>query len=149
MVAAAALGRSTEWIGSTAKLDARLLLGDLPGHPTAKLVGFEGLGWVIAVSKAKLREARGALGRMPGLQAFVDTDGLHLRWHDGKGGLDLHPQPIERRSSEPAVLVRLQPPEQAVESRVATPHVRAPTTATARRGDAWIGQVLVDLGLLG
>jgi hypothetical protein len=129
----------------------QLLLGDLPAHPTAKLIGFDGPGWLVAVSKAKLREARGALGRMPGLEASVDTEGLHLRWHGGRGGVDLYPQPVERRSSEPAVLVRLQAPaEQAVESPASTPVVRAPRAATtSRRGGAWLGQVLSDLGLLG
>jgi hypothetical protein len=150
MVAAAALGRSAEWHGPTARVDPRLLLGDLPGHPTAKLIGFEGPGWVIALSKAKLREARGALGRIPGLEALVDTQGLHVRWHGGRGGIDLYPQPVGRHSCEPAVLVRLaSPAEHAVEWRVAVQQ-RSPKTATTnRRGGAWLGQVLTDLGLLG
>ena len=151
MAAAEELGRSARWREDALELDVRLLLGDLPGHPTARLVGFDAPGWQVAVPKAKLRQARSALGRLPGLQALVDAQGLHLRWHDGRGGLDLRPVPVDPRGVEPALVVRLPVQElQVARPGPASARSRSPAAARpGRTGGAWLSHVLSDLGLLG
>jgi len=164
--AAAELGRTAQWMGEAADLDLELLLDGVALHPTAKHVVFDGPSWTVAVPKQKLREARRALARLPGLEAHVDAAGLHFRWRGGIGGLDLHPQHIDRRELGQGLLVGLSrqalhavhqpaaqelPVEHLVPAATALPAAaRAPSPArAARRGGTWIGQVLSDLGVLG
>jgi hypothetical protein len=42
-----------------------------------------------AIRRSRLRKIRAALRRMGQIVTWLDEHGLHLRWHDGRGGLDL------------------------------------------------------------
>lgn len=44
--------------------------------------------------RARLREIRAALRPFRGVLCWLDARGLHLRWHDGRGGLDLRTDQI-------------------------------------------------------
>ena len=124
-VRASALIQGARWAGGTVELPLAELFAFASSAMTP-VVDFETPSFVVHVPRPLLVRARAAVARLPSPSSHLDPDGLHLRWRDGRGGLDLRcPPPAPR--DEPAFVVRFEP-------RVARPPVL-------------LGQVLHDLGL--
>jgi len=108
--AAVELSRTAMWQGDAVHVEPRLLLGHLLAHPGSKHIGFElGHGEPTFLEKARLRPARRALAPFHDLCAWIDKAGLHLRWHGGRGGLDLFARvlsPYERKQAYVVTIVR-------------------------------------------
>ncbi len=141
------LSVTATWKGDRLVLAPEWLLRDLPAHPTARHLGFvTGDLEPIYVTKNRLRKARKPLSVFTDLQAYLDRRGLHFRWHDGRGGLDLFPQPVPANQTD-LFLVHL--PEKTEPVPATSPSRRhVPGPERVRRGGAWLGEVLGDLGLL-
>lgn len=108
-------------------------------HPTAKFMGFAvGKELPITMVKKKLRATKRALKPFADVLCFLDSRGLHFRWHGRKGGLDFFSQPVDHRDKDRVLLVAF--PEKQRSPYVA-PAYPSPT-------GAWLGDVLSDLGLL-
>jgi len=126
--AAVELSRTAMWQGDAVHIEARLLLGPLLAHPGSKHIGFDiGQEEPIFLEKARLRPARRALAPFHDLCAWIDKAGLHLRWHDGRGGLDLFARvlsPYERKQAHVVTIVRPvvempAPAQQAIDPQAA------------------------------
>ena len=108
--AAVELSRTASWQGDAVHVEPRLLLGPVLAHPGSKHIGFElGQEEPIFLEKARLRPARRALAPFHDLCAWLDKAGLHLRWHGGRGGLDLFARvlsPYERKQAYVVTIVR-------------------------------------------
>lgn len=116
---------AARWNGSVVELPLPELFAFVSSAGAAVL-RFETPEYGVHVSRAVLARARLALGRLPDPTGYLDRSALHLRWRDGRGGLDLRCDPPAPRD-ELAFVVRFEP-------RVARPPVL-------------LGQVLQDLGL--
>jgi len=139
-------------------LDRGLLLGPLLSDQRRKHVTFVLGEQKVSVRRAVLARARVALRPMVDLAVTLDPAGLHLRWHGGRGGLDLRPQklsPEEQRESLPVVFPdRVQNrPEKASHGRadaISSPDVPSPPPASPRPRErpsgAWLAEVLAELG---
>jgi len=189
IVAAQQLADSACWHGDTVTLDPRVLLGDLLCHP-ADYIGFAGPTYEPSFfEKAKLRQVKRALRPFGKLSTFLDWTGLHLRWRDGKGGLDLLPQRVSANEQRSALLIRLDRSSSTPKEAPAVPEKAAPAPVEAEmpaapvteapaplateapaaletevpatiamevpaiskrphRSGAWLGDILVDIGLL-
>jgi hypothetical protein len=145
--AAARLARTARWDGSTVYLEPSVLLGELPAHPTAKVIGFDLDGDITWVSKKKLRQARRALRGFDDIRVYVVHPDLRIRWRGGLGGLDLHAR--APRHGEDSLVVRLHGPAEVHSEPEATqvPHRRRRPPTGSQRPGAWIGDILADLGL--
>jgi hypothetical protein len=127
------------WTETRVELDARIVLGNLLVDASKKAVHFDvERGPSITISRAKLSEASRAL-KFPDLRCFVDARGLHFRWRDGVGGLDLHTQ--DRAWNDNGVLtVALSRPQRRPK--------RQPQLEVVQNRPSWIGNVFADLGFL-
>jgi len=130
---------AAERLGATARLtetgivlDADLLLGELLADRTKKWVQFDSQVALNIIVPRHLIAAAAHLRRLHvDLASFVDDEGLHFRWKAGRGGLRFRPREVgscfaDQMLTVPLVLHRMQVPE--------------------RRGGAWLGQVLREMG---
>ena len=139
-------------------LDPALLLGPLLSDQRRRHLTFM-VGQVpVSVRRATLARARVVLRPMAGVSAALDEVALHLRWHGGRGGLDLRCPylcPAELRDSLMVVFPepRQDRPEKAADGPVdafspptlpSTPP--APERRSERPSGAWLGEVLAELG---
>jgi len=142
------LVETTKWESETLHLDARVLLGNLLAHPTAKFIGFAvGEKQAIYIAKKKLRATKRALKPFGDVRCYLDGRGLHFRWHGSKGGLDFISQIIEHKDRDRVFLVDLPAKLQA--KHVAPAYADLPPPAhSAPRTGAWLGAILHELDLL-
>ncbi len=136
--AASRIARSAVWEKSLVRIDPTLLLGDLLADTSNKYVAFSFDEHDITIDRAKLVDVSRVLTSKtyPDRSAYLDASGLHLRWKSGRGGLDLVtqiPNVIERDRVLHVVLER--------------PAVAMPIVPV-RRGGAWLGDILGEMGLL-
>jgi hypothetical protein len=91
--AAAQLTASAVCDGLTVALAWEALRGlvDMPDVKYVRLVHGDDT-WTC--KRSRLRELRTALRPFRGVLAWLDERGLHLRWHGGRGGLDLRSDTI-------------------------------------------------------
>jgi hypothetical protein len=163
MAAVDELARQARWIDDRVELPRELLLGPLLAHPTVKWIGFGLDGEVTYISRSKLRATKPVLRRFGDVTAHLDPQGLHFRWHGGKGGLDYYPGRLDWREKQSVLHVPLVRPvhEAAQPAAVGEPRAvlvaptppRAPARSPrrsprARPSGAWLGDILSDLGLL-
>lgn len=92
--AARELAARARWNSGGTELDPAVLLGDLLVDRSVKYVGFDFADMVVAVERKKLVATVRVISSKPDLIAFVDTNGLHVRWNHGRGGLNWHPQQV-------------------------------------------------------
>lgn len=87
-IAAAALAESAARSGDVVAL-AWEHLRALVDHPEVRYVRLVSGDETWTVRRSRLREVRTAMRPMGQVIAWLDPKGLHLRWHNGRGGLDL------------------------------------------------------------
>lgn len=133
------LASLARWTETRVELDARIVLGTLLVDASKKAVRFDvERGPSITISCAKLTEASRAL-KFSDLHCFVDARGLHFRWRDGVGGLDLHTQ--DRVWNDNSVLtVALSRPQRRPRTQ--------PRPVVPQHRQSWIGNVFADLGFV-
>lgn len=125
------------------ELDARIVMGSVLADRSVKFVEFVADGYEpVAVSRAKLREAKQAL-TFPNVRCFLDRKGLHFGWREGRGGLTLWPRDISREASERVLTVPISRPAPVA----VQPHFE-PRQGRAYWCPSLIGDVLTDLGFL-
>lgn len=90
----------------------------------------------VTLSRSLLRDIAETVGSKPDLFVAVNEAGLHLRWRNGRGGLDLRSRPVPVHERDRVFTVVLRP---------APERVRAPRPR--RREGAWLRDVLTELGL--
>jgi hypothetical protein len=83
------LGSVAQWEGNAAGVDILSLFASALTRRGEMLV-FRSDAFAVAVHMAPLM-ALANVGKVD-LTAFVDAEGLHVRWNDGKGGIHLRPQ---------------------------------------------------------
>jgi hypothetical protein len=132
--AAQRLGATARWTDVGCELDVDLLLGELLADRTKKWVSFttdEGLSTIIP---RHFISATAPLRRVHiDLACWVDPTGLHFRWKGGRGGYNWAACEVDPRFHDQMLTVPLAP-------RVV---VHLPKR---RRGGAWLGTILKELG---
>jgi hypothetical protein len=88
--AVALLVQRAVWEGHRASLDLEVLFGPLLRDRKVCCIGFQFGTRVFWLSRALLARARRALRRLGSTRAWIDEHGLHLRWRESAGGLNLH-----------------------------------------------------------
>jgi hypothetical protein len=101
--AARHLGELARWERERVFLELDLLLGEVLGTSAAYLV-FAASSFEVALSRRKLMEVRSVFAHRTGVVLFVDAKGLHLRWRDGRGQLNLLPQFLPRHETRVLVI---------------------------------------------
>jgi hypothetical protein len=139
-------------------LDLGLLLGPLLADQRRKHVTFVVETKQVSVRRAVLARARRVLRPMSDLSATVDPAGLYLRWHGGRGGLNLRHQQLSAAEIRESLMVVFpararKRPERAADGHTeafsppAVPSPRlAPERAPERPSGAWLAEVLAELG---
>ncbi len=128
--AAASLGATVRWTEHGAVLDTDLLLGDVLADRRKKYIAFTGEGFTTAVERDTLARTASLRRVFIDVAAYVDAEGLHVRWRGGRGGYNWKARfvaPIDRE-------------------RVLTIEMRPPTRAVVHRPGAWLGELLQDMG---
>jgi hypothetical protein len=136
--AAAQLARTATWRDDVVLLDVDVLLGALLADAKPKYIAFDAADvFDVAVLRVRLADARRVLlgESFVGLCATVDAAGLHLRWKDGRGGLDFRATYVTPLERDRVLRVVLERPR----------HV---ALVAAQRGSARLGDVLADLGFI-
>jgi hypothetical protein len=135
LAAAQRLGATARWSDLGAELDVDLLLGELLADRTKKWVAFsEPAGFNVSISR-HLVAATAPLRRVHiDLAAFVNATGLHVRWRGGRGGYNWVPREVHASLAGRVLTVPLAPKV-----------VRMPER---RRGGAWLGHILKELGYI-
>ena len=131
--AAERLGASSKWTDVGAELDVDLLLGELLADRTKKWVTFSTNEGPATIIPRHLIAAAAPLRRIHmDLASFVDDKGLHFRWRGGRGGYNWYPRQVDARFADQVLTVPL------ARRRVHVPE--------RRRGGAWLGDVLREIG---
>jgi hypothetical protein len=149
--AARQLGSTARFNANGVEINPRLVLGPLLAE-RSKYVSFHLNDADIAVERARLLQARRALGVFPDLTATVDADALRFGWHGGRGGLVFLPQFVAPSDRDRVLHVVLERPAPAVVTAVtelpALP-IGGPSNdvirVPARKAGAWIADVLAEL----
>ena len=128
--AATALGATVRWTEHGAVLDPDLLLGDVLADREKKYVAFTGPDFTTAIERDTLARTSVLRRIFIDVAAYVDAEGLHVRWRGGRGGYNWKPQVVV-------------PADRA---RVLTVELRAPARAAVRRPGAWLGELLLEMG---
>ena len=136
--AASRISRSAIWERNLVRIDPALLLGDLLADTNHKYVAFSFDEHDITIDRAKLVDVSRVITSKtyPDRSAYLDARGLHLRWKNGRGGLNLVTQ-------IPGVLER----DRVLHVVLERPAVAMPIVPV-RRGGAWLGEILGEIGLL-
>ncbi len=133
LAASQRLGSTVRWSAGGAELDVNLLLGELLADRTRKWVSFDFSEGTRVVIPRHLVAAASPLRRIHiDLASSVDDKGLHFRWKGGRGGYNWWPREVDTAFSDRVLTVPLAPRRLQVPER--------------RRGGAWIGQVLREMG---
>jgi hypothetical protein len=137
VAAAEQLAATARWKGDAAVLDVRVLLGELLVDTTRSYFLFDATSFSsrfqVALPRSRLANVARVLGGRPDLGAWVDEDGLHLRWNEGRGGLNFLSQCVPAQEMNNILCVNIPPPHVA--------H-RAPGLAATR---AWFAEVVAEM----
>jgi hypothetical protein len=132
--AAERLGAAARWTDLGAELETDLLLGELLADRTKKWVRFQEPSGFAVTTRRDLLAAAVPLRRIHlDLASWVDAQGLHFRWRGGRGGYNWRPRDVHPSSAAAILTIPLAPHRQAI-----------PTES--RRGGAWLGHILRELG---
>ena len=181
IAAAIRLGRTARWTELGAELDVDLLLGEVLADRTRKWVSFEGEGLSVSIPRHLIAATALVARQHLDLAAYVDEQGLHVRWRAGKGrynwrpltprpGLEAHvlavpfapkvlpvivPEPRVERGRRVAVAPEaLRDVPAANDVACAEPDpvpaviLAMATVPERRKGGAWLGDILRELGYL-
>ncbi len=107
---------------------AELLHKDLVRAPGMNFLALSTPDFELVVLLDILRRARPLLLPKPDLTAYLDAEGLHLRWNLGRGGLNLrYDRGLTREDRQRMLTVTFEP-------------------RVVRRPGAWLGDILTDFG---
>jgi hypothetical protein len=131
--AAQRLGATVRWTEIGAELDVDLLLGEMLADRTKKWLAFDAQGALRIVVPRHLVAGVAPLRRVHiDLACFLDDRGLHFRWRGGRGGYDWRGHEVDPRFYDQVLVVPIAPRVVQVRER--------------RRGGAWLGHILKELG---
>jgi hypothetical protein len=134
LAAAERLGATARWTDLGVELDVDVLLGELLADRTRKWVAFTMDQGVATIVPRHLIAATVPLRRIHlDLAGWIDPQGLHLRWKGGRGGYNWRSHEVHARFADLVLTVSLAP-------KVVL-HV-----PERRRGGAWLGHILKELG---
>ena len=135
--AAERLGATATWTPDLgAELDVDLLLGELLADRTKKWVAFTTDQAEATIVPTRLIAATAPLRRMHlDLASYVNATALAFRWRSGRGGYTWRSHEVHPSLADTVLTVPLAP-------RLI---VRVPER---RRGGAWLGHILQELGYL-
>jgi hypothetical protein len=88
--AARVLGRGRV-VGDCVQIDPSIFFGDLLADPTTPFIQMRLPGLDLPFCRLRLRKMAAVLCRKTNLVVWVDARGLHVRWNNGRGGLNLRP----------------------------------------------------------
>ncbi len=139
--AAEQLARTALWRDYAAILDIRVLLGELLVDTTRSYILLDATGlagtFQVALPRSLLVNVSKSIGARPDLGAWVDEAGLHLRWNQGRGGLNLRPQTVPAKDMVNILCVVIPPP-----------YVERPRPPRgARRPGTWFSEFLAEMAL--
>jgi hypothetical protein len=131
--AARRLGATVRWTEVGAELDVDLLLGELLADRTKRWFGFvEPSGFTSVISRHLIAAAVPLRREHMDLAASVNSVELAFRWRGGRGGYNWFPRTVDPQFADRGLIVPL-----------ASRQVHVPQR---RRGGAWLGQVLREMG---
>ena len=134
LAAAERLGATARWTDLGAELDMDLLLGELLADRTKKWVAFTVDHDRETIIPRHLIAATAPHRRIHlDLAGWVDLHGLHVRWKGGRGGYNWHSREVDAHFDDLVLRVPLAP--------IVVLHV-----PERRRGGAWLGHILKELG---
>jgi hypothetical protein len=136
LAAAQRLGATARWTDLGAELDVELLVGEILVDRTKRWVRFVAPDETFrTIIPTHLVAATRPLQRLHlDFAGWVDAEGLHLRWRGGRGGYNWRPREVHSSFEDRVLAVPLGP-------KVVQMPVR-------RRGGAWLGRILHELGYL-
>lgn len=108
---ARSLAAAARWRSGVLELPLRELFA-LATSVAAPVICFEMPAFAVCVRRSLLVRARPVFGRLPNPSAHLDVAGLHLRWRNGRGELNLR-CPAPRACDRAAFVVRLEAPPAA------------------------------------
>jgi hypothetical protein len=133
LAAAHRLGGTVRWTDFGAVLDVDILLGEVLADRGKKWLAFDSQIDLKVVIPRHLVTAVVPLRRSHiDLAAFATLRGLSFRWKAGRGGLNLWSREVDPRFADRVLIVPLAPPRMQVPER--------------RRGGAWLGSILREMG---
>ena len=150
------LAATAVWSGPAASIDVGLLLGALLADPIREYICLKSSTFEVPLLRSKLVAAAKVLLHHYDLAGWVDSEGLHLRWRGGRGGLNLHPQTVRPGEARHVLVVNIPPPPPREEHRPvasarprrAPPRVPAPAAPSAARGPVkWFAELLEQIAL--
>lgn len=139
VAAAEQLAATAVWRNDAAVLDVRVLLGELLVDTSRKHVLVDATGFSsrfqVNVPRRLLVDTAKVLGGRPDLGAWVDENGLHFRWNEGRGGLNFIPQMVPAQEIANILCVTIPPP-----------YIERPRPA-ARDPSSWFSEFLHEMAL--
>jgi hypothetical protein len=136
-VAIERLAASVRWEDGRAHMDERLLFSRDLWATRSKHAVFVGEDFETAARRDLLLIARAALAGFLDTLAWVDRDGLHLRWRGNHGRLKFHPQVLTPSDRARALVIALPAPTRVAETQGVRPS----------RRPALLHDVLAEIGL--
>lgn len=137
LTAAEQLGATAVWVNDVAVLDVGLLLGELLVDEHRNYITLDAhechRSFQVSLPRSLLVDVARAIGQRPDLLAGANKGGLHIRWKQGRGGLDLFPRSVRASEARNALVVHLPQP--------VTTSTRRPT-----RG-GWFTELLSEVAL--
>ena len=121
------------------------LLAELPLDRSVTHIIFDVAGKEVRVRRALLSRARQALKRFSDLRAWIDSDQLCLRWHEGRGGLNLRSAVREKLDESRVLRVNLTPVTAVEQPQPIPPPARRPQPSTPPSTTHWLSETLSDL----
>jgi hypothetical protein len=133
LAAAQTLGATARWTTVGAELDVDLLLGELLADRTKRWLGFvEPNGFTTVISRHLIAAAVPLRRQHLDLAASVSAVELAFAWRGGRGGYRWLPRTVDPQFADRGLIVPL-----------ASRRVQVPQR---RRGGAWLGQILKEMG---
>lgn len=145
---AAELARTATWNGDTAVLEPGLLFGGLLSDASTRYVGFVmSQDETVNIFRSKLADASHVFRYVPDLRVTLDNRALHLRWHGGRGRLNLFSQPVPAYLGHQVLYVPLERPVITPELQVVPEPLRELRRRTNHQRGLWLRDVLAEFGL--
>jgi hypothetical protein len=128
--AASALGGTVRWTEQGAVLDVDLLLGDALADHSKRYIEFTGPDFTTAIERGLLARTALVQRLFIDVAAYLDAEGLHVRWRGGRGGYNWRARFVAPADRAHVLTVELRPPVRAV----------------VPRPGAWLGELLMEMG---
>lgn len=167
--AARRLAMTAVWSDCRLAVDPVVLFGDLLADANRKFIAFHAPGaFQVSLPRSLLLDVGKALRPFaPDVVTWIDEEGFHVRWHRGRGGMNLFSQPIPAR--EAGMVLRVELPSPPVQVSTPLEQIPAedarrpklspgptqrrpghrplrpaprPPVAARRRGDGWFAELL-------